>query len=94
MLSSSVLADLSFMLNLTIEFGMSRETWLLMLNSSKIIRDTELLFRTIRLINQKSKALTNGIKFTCSKRTNIKHKAFMVVSDVGTEVKAEENHNH
>ena len=29
----------------------------------------------------KSKALTNGMKFTCSKRKSVKCKAFVVVSD-------------
>ena len=42
----------------------------------------------------KSKALTNGIKFTYSKRKSVKCKAFMVVSDDGTVVKAEDSHNH
>ena len=37
----------------------------------------------------KLKALTNGKKFTCSKRKSVKCKAFVVVSDDGTVVKAE-----
>ena len=42
----------------------------------------------------KSKALTNGMKFTCSKRKNVKCKVFVVVSNDGTVVKAEDSHNH
>ena len=42
----------------------------------------------------KSKALTNGMKFTCGKRKSVKCKAFVVVSDDGTVVKAEDSHNH
>ena len=42
----------------------------------------------------KSKALTNGMTFTCSNRKSVKCKAFVVVSDDGTVVKAEDSHNH
>ena len=42
----------------------------------------------------KSKALTNGMKFTGSKRKSVKCKASVVVSDDGTVVKAEDSHNH
>ena len=44
--------------------------------------------------DHKSKALTNGMTFTCSNRKSVKCKAFVVVSDDGTVVKAEDSHNH
>ena len=93
MLSCSALAGLSFMLNFIFEFGMIHETWLLVLSSSsssKVLWDFLLLFCTYH----KSKALTNGTKFTCSKRKSEKCKAFVVVSDDGTVVKAKDSHNH
>ena len=42
----------------------------------------------------KSKELTNGMKLTYSTRKSVKCKAFLVVSDDGTVVKAEDSHNH
>ena len=48
MLSCSALAGLSFMLNFIFEFGMTRETWLLVLSSSKVLGDF-LLFEQLYL---------------------------------------------
>ena len=39
MLSCSALVGLSFTLNFIFEFGMTRETWLLVLSSSKVLGD-------------------------------------------------------
>ena len=44
MLSCSALAGLSFMLNFIFELGMTPETWLLVLSSSKVLGDFLLLF--------------------------------------------------
>ena len=86
MLSCSALAGLSFMLNFIFEFGMSVE----FIEGARGLPVAVLNCYTYH----KSKALTNGMKFTCGKRKSVKCKAFVVVSDDGTVVKAEYSHNH